>query len=964
MCPKSTRDEARFPCIDSRAIPRSPFNTTGGSTYFRQLQRCPENTAPSLEEHQLQHSNSRNAPSTPNRLEMRADPLARLKTYANFPEAPQEEASLSNRQLQRCPENTAPSLEEHQLQHSNSRNDPSTPNRLEMRADPLARLKTYANFPEAPQEEASLSNRQLQRCPENTAPSLEEHQLQHSNSRNAPSTPNRLEMRADPLARLKTYANFPEAPQEEASLSNRQLQRCPENTAPSLEEHQLQHSNSRNAPSTPNRLEMRADPLARLKTYANFPEAPQEEASLSNRQLQRCPENTAPSLEEHQLQHSNSRNAPSTPNRLEMRADPLARLKTYANFPEAPQEEASLSNRQLQRCPENTAPSLEEHQLQHSNSRNAPSTPNRLEMRADPLARLKTYANFPEAPQEEASLSNRQLQRCPENTAPSLEEHQLQHSNSRNAPSTPNRLEMRADPLARLKTYANFPEAPQEEASLSNRQLQRCPENTAPSLEEHQLQHSNSRNAPSTPNRLEMRADPLARLKTYANFPEAPQEEASLSNRQLQRCPENTAPSLEEHQLQHSNSRNAPSTPNRLEMRADPLARLKTYANFPEAPQEEASLSNRQLQRCPENTAPSLEEHQLQHSNSRNAPSTPNRLEMRADPLARLKTYANFPEAPQEEASLSNRQLQRCPENTAPSLEEHQLQHSNSRNAPSTPNRLEMRADPLARLKTYANFPEAPQEEASLSNRQLQRCPENTAPSLEEHQLQHSNSRNAPSTPNRLEMRADPLARLKTYANFPEAPQEEASLSNRQLQRCPENTAPSLEEHQLQHSNSRNAPSTPNRLEMRADPLARLKTYANFPEAPQEEASLSNRQLQRCPENTAPSLEEHQLQHSNSRNAPSTPNRLEMRADPLARLKTYANFPEAPQEEASLSNRQLQRCPENTAPSLEEHQLQHSNSRNAPSTPNRLEMRADPLARLKTYANFPEAPQEEASLSN
>ncbi|CAM9118261.1 unnamed protein product, partial [Rangifer tarandus platyrhynchus] len=60
-------------------------------------------------------------------------------------------------------------------------------------------------------------------------------------------------------------------------------------------------------------------------------------------------------------------------------------------------------------------------------------------------------------------------------------------------------------------------------------------------------------------------------FKTYANLPEAPQGEASLSNR------------------------------------------FKTYANLTEAPQEEASLSNR------------------------------------------FKTYANLPEAPQEEASLSNR---------------------------------------------------------------------------------------------------------------------------------------------------------------------------------------------------------------------------------------------------------------------------------------------------------------------
>ena len=94
--PKSTQDEDQFPCTGSRGILHSLSNTTSGLSSFRQLQRFPENTTPGLEEHQVQHSNSRKAPGTPNHLEMRV-PWVGLKGYAHFPQAPQEEASLSNR---------------------------------------------------------------------------------------------------------------------------------------------------------------------------------------------------------------------------------------------------------------------------------------------------------------------------------------------------------------------------------------------------------------------------------------------------------------------------------------------------------------------------------------------------------------------------------------------------------------------------------------------------------------------------------------------------------------------------------------------------------------------------------------------------------------------------------------------------------------------------------------------------
>ena len=57
--PKSTRDDARLPCIGSRAVHSSPSYKTGGLSYFRQLQRFPETTFSNLEEHQFQHRNSR-----------------------------------------------------------------------------------------------------------------------------------------------------------------------------------------------------------------------------------------------------------------------------------------------------------------------------------------------------------------------------------------------------------------------------------------------------------------------------------------------------------------------------------------------------------------------------------------------------------------------------------------------------------------------------------------------------------------------------------------------------------------------------------------------------------------------------------------------------------------------------------------------------------------------------------------
>ena len=76
MHPKSTRDEAHFPCIGSIAIPHTTSFAKSGLTTFRKLQRFPETPVSSLEEHQFQYSNSRKALCTPYRLEMGADSLS------------------------------------------------------------------------------------------------------------------------------------------------------------------------------------------------------------------------------------------------------------------------------------------------------------------------------------------------------------------------------------------------------------------------------------------------------------------------------------------------------------------------------------------------------------------------------------------------------------------------------------------------------------------------------------------------------------------------------------------------------------------------------------------------------------------------------------------------------------------------------------------------------------------------
>ena len=94
---KSIGDEAQVPCIGSRAIRRSTSWMTSGLTSFRQLQRFPEAPVTSLDQHQFQHSNSRKAPCTSYRLEMRADSLALTEEVSQLSTSTTRDASLSNR---------------------------------------------------------------------------------------------------------------------------------------------------------------------------------------------------------------------------------------------------------------------------------------------------------------------------------------------------------------------------------------------------------------------------------------------------------------------------------------------------------------------------------------------------------------------------------------------------------------------------------------------------------------------------------------------------------------------------------------------------------------------------------------------------------------------------------------------------------------------------------------------------
>ena len=77
--PKSNWDEANFPCIGSLTTPRSTSYRTSVLTPFRNLERFPETTFSSIEDHQFQKSSLRNVPCTPYHLGMRMIPCLRLK---------------------------------------------------------------------------------------------------------------------------------------------------------------------------------------------------------------------------------------------------------------------------------------------------------------------------------------------------------------------------------------------------------------------------------------------------------------------------------------------------------------------------------------------------------------------------------------------------------------------------------------------------------------------------------------------------------------------------------------------------------------------------------------------------------------------------------------------------------------------------------------------------------------------
>ena len=82
--PKSTRDEANFPFIDSIAIPFYTEYTTSGLTSLRKLQRFSETPASSLHEYSLQHSSVKKVPCTSYRLKMRADSLSLTEEVSQF----------------------------------------------------------------------------------------------------------------------------------------------------------------------------------------------------------------------------------------------------------------------------------------------------------------------------------------------------------------------------------------------------------------------------------------------------------------------------------------------------------------------------------------------------------------------------------------------------------------------------------------------------------------------------------------------------------------------------------------------------------------------------------------------------------------------------------------------------------------------------------------------------------------
>ena len=79
VCPKSNWDEANFNCIGSITIRWYSSYRTSGLTPFSKLERFPEKTVSSIDDHQFHWRSLRKLPSTLYQLVMRMIPCLRLK---------------------------------------------------------------------------------------------------------------------------------------------------------------------------------------------------------------------------------------------------------------------------------------------------------------------------------------------------------------------------------------------------------------------------------------------------------------------------------------------------------------------------------------------------------------------------------------------------------------------------------------------------------------------------------------------------------------------------------------------------------------------------------------------------------------------------------------------------------------------------------------------------------------------
>ena len=104
-----------------------------------------------------------------------------------------------------------------------------------------------------------------------------------------------------------------------------------------------------------------------------------------------------------------------------------------------------------------------------------------------------------------------------------------------------------------------------------------------------------------------------------------------------------------------------------------------------------------ELQRVPKNTVTSLEGHGCHRRNTKYLGVHQVNSRTSLLPLHWLQSHPVF-HIIHDTGLASFRQLPRLPETPDSGLVEHEIQHSNSRKAPCTPYRLEMRADSLPSL--------------------------------------------------------------------------------------------------------------------------------------------------------------------------------------------------------------------------------------------------------------------------